>query len=95
MTTKGDGGPAGRKVALGDCFDIGAKENITGAPVPVPHLERPLGKDLVSQLIYACVAHMCGQSAGLKNQRFVGSIPTAGTTPSFNLRGSNGDKSVK
>ena len=24
---------------------------------------------------------MCGQSAGLKNQRFVGSTPTAGTIP--------------
>ena len=28
---------------------------------------------------HAWVAHMCGQSAGLKNQRFVGSIPTSGT----------------
>ena len=28
---------------------------------------------------------MCGQSAGLKNQRFVGSIPTSGTKCSISL----------
>ena len=39
LTAKGDGGLAGRKVELGDCFGVGAEENTMGVQVPIPHLK--------------------------------------------------------
>ena len=44
-----------------------------------PYKSGARGSSPLFRTKYACVAHMCGQSAGLKNQRFVGSTPTAGT----------------
>lgn len=38
---------------------------------------------------------MCGQSAGLKNQRFVGSIPTSGTMCSISLEVKRGVANAK
>ena len=72
-TAKGGGYPVGRYGHRTIVWHWHGKENATGAQVPIPHLERPLGKDLVSQLDLYAVSLM--ERTGGYGPSDMGSIP--------------------